>query len=559
MYRCNSVQWFNFKRVIEFFAFHLIRGFMAFFYFRFYLIFFFFTGCAPLIKPEQEEVKILPPEELYGELFYDVQTQAVFEDSKTFVDVIPKYDVDLIKERYSELKPKSTANIREFVSENFIVPEEKAVYVTDSSAIQQNIEKLWQVLKRPADEKVSGTLIPLPHPYIVPGGRFREIYYWDSYFTMLGLQEDGEIEMIQNMVDNFSHLIDEFGFIPNGNRTYYLSRSQPPFYALMVDVLAESKSDTIYLHYLEHLEKEHDFWMEGLEEIEGDQDSYRRVVELPDGDVLNRYWDENTVPRPESYREDVATANEAISDFPGLKKEDVYRNLRAAAESGWDFSSRWLAADPENNFDLSTIHTTSIIPVDLNSLLYHLEKTIAKAYDLKGQLVKSKTFELKAEARKEAIQQYLWDDEEEFFMDYNFEEEENTPVLSLAGVYPLFFEIAQNDQAEFVTARIDELFLKPGGVVTTPNHTGEQWDAPNGWAPLQWITIKGLRNYEQNDLAEEIKQRWLELNKEVYQQTYKMLEKYNVEDLSKESGGGEYPTQDGFGWTNGVYQKLSKE
>jgi alpha,alpha-trehalase len=144
-------------------------------------------------------------------------------------------------------------------------------------------------------------------------------------------------------------------------------------------------------------------------------------------------------------------------------------------------------------------------------------------------------------------------------MDYDFKKKQSTQVISLAGAYPLFFEIADDAQAKAVAEKIQSSFLKPGGLVSTPYNTGQQWDAPNGWAPLQWISIQGLRNYGQDSMASDIKDKWLKLNQRVYQQTYKMLEKYNVEDLSKESGGGEYPTQDGFGWTNGVYQKLSKE
>ncbi|MFO7719572.1 MAG: alpha,alpha-trehalase TreF [Gillisia sp.] len=520
----------------------------------------FLSSCATLTHSESREAQILPPEELYGELFFDVQTNKdVFEDSKTFVDAIPLYDAAKIRSDYANLKSKSASEISKFVYKNFTVPEEQSVYKTDSSSINEHITKLWDVLKRPADKEVSGTLLPLPHPYIVPGGRFREIYYWDSYFTLLGLQEDGEIAIIQNMVDNFSHLINEFGFIPNGNRTYYLSRSQPPFYSLMVDVLAKSKSDAVYTSYLETLLKEYNFWMTGSESLTPTSNSNKRVVRLEDGTILNRYWDENNTPRPESYREDVETATLAILEFPNLKREDVYRDLRAGAESGWDFSSRWLTDDKEDGFKLSSIHTTHIIPIDLNSLLYHLEETIYKAYGIKGDSKNYVIFKQKAIARKNAIQKYLWNDKKEFFMDYNFEKRESTPVYSLAGVYPLFFELADNEQAEKVTQKIREMFLKPGGVVSTPYTTGQQWDAPNGWAPLQWITISGLRNYDQNELAEEIKERWLNLNRQVYKDTYKLLEKYNVEDLSKESGGGEYPTQDGFGWTNGVFQKLSKE
>jgi len=250
------------------------------------------------------------------------------------------------------------------------------MYKSDSLPINEHITKLWNGLKRQPDIIQSGTLIPLPYPYIIPGGRFREIYYWDSYFTMLGLQKDNQIEMIQNMVDNFTYLIDLYGFVPNGNRTYYLSRSQPPFYALMVKLLAESKGDSIYLKFLSSIEKEYDFWMNGTDRLTNGVKAYRRVVRLPDGEILNRYWDDTNTPRAESYHEDIKTANEAVLKIPGSRQEDVYRNLRAAAESGWDFSSRWLTRDDENKFNLYTIHTTDIIPVDLNSLVYNIELTL---------------------------------------------------------------------------------------------------------------------------------------------------------------------------------------
>lgn len=534
--------------------------------FRFYylLILFFIFSCRTGPDPEQElemvdqEVEVLPPSELYGHLFYDAQNKQIFPDSKTFVDVVPEYNVGLIRQRYGMLGDTSKAAISEFIEQHFKIPgHDENTYKTDSSSISEHITKLWNVLKRPADEQKSGTLIPLPNPYIVPGGRFREIYYWDSYFTMLGLQQDRQIETIQNMVDNFAYLINQYGYIPNGNRTYYLGRSQPPFFAMMVKVLAESKGEKVFTNYLPELEKEYDFWMDGSNNLEGEKE-YRRVVKMKDGEILNRYWDDNATPRPESYREDIKTAEAAVKKNPDLTKEEVYRNLRAAAESGWDFSSRWLDKNDNGEYDLSTIHTTDIVPVDLNSLLYNLEMTISKAASQAGNKEKSDEFSQKAQTRKEAIQKYLWNEKEGFYMDYNFKKQQFTGIYSLAASYPLFFNIPDKDQAEKVTSVISKKLLAPGGVLTTNNNTGEQWDAPNGWAPLQWMTIKGLENYDL-PLAETIKSRWLKLNEDVYKRTYKMTEKYNVTDLSKESGGGEYPTQDGFGWSNGVYQKLSHE
>lgn len=531
--------------------------------FLFLCSFLLLNACSSAVKTEEKRTEekplsILPPEELYGELFFDVQeNESLFSDSKTFVDAVPRISPEELRKRYSEEQPETNAEMKAFLNETFKIPQADTKYLTDSSSINLHINKLWDVLKRPADEQVSGTLIPLPNPYIVPGGRFREIYYWDSYFTMLGLQEDGETETIRNMVDNFAWLIENYGFIPNGNRTYYLSRSQPPFFAKMVELLAETEGEEVYTEYLPVLQKEYDFWMRGSENAE--LGSYKRVVILPDGEILNRYWDDKNTPRPESYREDVETAEKAISKNPDRTREEVYRDLRAAAESGWDFSSRWLSINGNGDFNLYSIHTTQIIPVDLNSLLYNLERTLARAYELDAVPEKARTFRRKAENRKAAIQKYLWEEETGFYFDYNFKNDKTTGIYSLAGVYPLFLEIAEKEQARKVAEALEQVFLRPGGLVSTPHHTGQQWDAPNGWAPLQYMGIEGLRNYGKDQLATEIKQRWLNLNQNVYQKTYKLLEKYNVEDLSKESGGGEYPTQDGFGWTNGVYQKLSKE
>lgn len=526
--------------------------------FLFLCSFILLNACSSALKTEEKSVSILPPEELYGDLFYEVQeNENLFADSKTFVDAVPRIAPREIRENYAEEQPETNAELKDFINQNFRIPEEASTYKTDSSSINLHIKKLWDVLKRPADEQVSGTLIPLPNPYIVPGGRFREIYYWDSYFTMLGLQEDGEIGTIRNMVDNFAWLIETYGFIPNGNRTYYLSRSQPPFFAKMIELLADIEGEQVYSEYLPALQKEYAFWMKGSENEE--LEAYKRVVKLPGGEILNRYWDDKNSPRPESYREDVETAEKAIAKNPERTREEVYRDLRAAAESGWDFSSRWLSINGNGDFNLYSIHTTHIIPVDLNSLLYNLEETLAHAYELEEAQEKAETFRKKAENRKAAIQKYLWEEETGFYFDYNFKKENTTGIYSLAGVYPLFLEIAEEGQANKVATSLERVFLRPGGLVSTPHNTGQQWDAPNGWAPLQYMSIEGLRNYDKDELASEIKRRWLDLNQNVYENTYKLLEKYNVEDLSKESGGGEYPTQDGFGWTNGVYQKLSKE
>lgn len=501
----------------------------------------------------EETKQHLPPDERYGSMFKEIQLARVFPDGKTFVDTSPKFPTDVILAKYEEQKNLPDFDLKTFVLENFDLPKQYASgFESDTSkTAAEHINSLWTVLTREPDESGMGTLIPLPHPYIVPGGRFGEIYYWDSYFTILGLQAAGKADMIENMVNNFSYLIDTVGFIPNGNRTYFLGRSQPPFYAAIVGVLAEMKGDEIYKTYLPQLEKEYNFWMDGVEQLDQNKETaYRRVVRLNNGSILNRYWDNFESPRPESYKEDVETAKETKRPA-----KTVYRHLRAGAESGWDYSSRWFA-DKQN---ISTIHTTDIIPVDLNALLYNLEVTLFKAQSVAGNQEAAATYQQKAAQRQQALINFCWNEEKGLFMDYDFKANVLTNVPSLATMYPLYFNMATPEQAEKVAQVIEKDFLQAGGVPATLNRTGQQWDAPNGWAPLQWMTIKGLRNYEHNTLANTIKERWVALNVKVYKNTGKMVEKYNVMDEELEAGGGEYPLQDGFGWTNGILLKLLSE
>jgi alpha,alpha-trehalase len=483
--------------------------------------------------------------ETLSPLYEDVQISGIFSDSKYFVDSIPKSTTENILALYESQKRSDGFSLKQFIDTHFIYPSENNnEYNSSNKPITEHLNDLWNELTRQPDA-AGGTLIPLPFPYIVPGGRFREIYYWDSYFTMLGLKESGRIDLIENMVNNFSYLINQFGHIPNGNRTYYLSRSQPPFFSLMISVLMDTKGPHILQDYLAPLEKEYQFWMDGVEQLGPNNISHRRVVRLWNGMIMNRFWDDKDTPRPEAYIEDKHIAS--LSNRPA---EAVYRDIRAAAESGWDFSSRWFA----DGTNMHSIETTSIIPIDLNCLLFFMEVMIASAYFNQNDQAKGKSYLIKSEERKKAIQYFCWNEEKNFFFDYQFEKRTHTPHYTLAAAFPLFFHIAHIDQINAVDKLMQEKLLADGGLITTTNNTGQQWDAPNGWAPLQWITYKGLLSIDENNkTAAKIKNNWLSLNEKTYADTGKMMEKYNVADISILAGGGEYPNQDGFGWTNGVY------
>jgi alpha,alpha-trehalase len=490
------------------------------------------------------------PQVEFQDLFAAVATAGIFPDSKTFADAVPLQSPAIILHEYHAQHPDSAESLRQFVTQRFTVPTSGPVVSIAAPAahlpLGPHIDALWAQLERDTPTVPDyASAVALPKPYVVPGGRFRELYYWDSYFTMLGLARSGRQDLVKDMVDDFAWLIDTYGHVPNGTRTYYLGRSQPPFFFEMVALLRPADPAAAWAQYLPQLRREYAFWMAGATTLKA-PGAVRRVVRLADGAVLNRYWDDVAAPRDESWREDVKLARSSARE-PG----QLYRDIRAAAESGWDFSARWLR-DPRS---LSSIDTTQIAPVDLNSLLFGLEQAIRAGCERQGDRPCSGEFAQRAAGRRRAIDRYLWDDARGSYADYCWSDQRRTPVLSAATLYPLFESLASAAQASRVAAVVRASLLARGGLATTTLTTGLQWDAPNGWAPLQWIAVRGLRDSGQAPLAAAIACRWLVTVTTAYQDSGRLVEKYNVVSQGG-GGGGEYPLQDGFGWTNGVTREL---
>ncbi|KJY89744.1 alpha,alpha-trehalase [Pseudoalteromonas piscicida] len=482
------------------------------------------------------------------EIFKAVQSAGLFSDSKVFADAIAKIPLAEIENQYVMQKPTGEALLR-FVHAHFdFVANKELDALPDFTSAQQYISALWSRLSRKPSTVAKGSLLPLPHPYVVPGGRFNEIYYWDSYFTALGLLDENRSDLVEGMLDNFVSLIDRIGHVPNGNRDYYQSRSQPPVTALMVDLLWQEKShDKQWLSRVtQALLKEHQFWQTGEGLSCTDKKAQYRVVNMPCGGTLNRYWDPLAAPRPESFIEDIELAA-AVTD-----SETFYQHIRAACESGWDFSSRWLA----NADDLASIRTTDIIPVDLNALLVLLESQIARCFEKLNELTQARYYANLASNRSALIQKYCWCDEKGWFFDVDLNDYARTTVESLAGVVPMFAELVTPEQAEHIGKKLEAEFLQQGGLVSTLVTTSQQWDSPNGWAPLQWFAVSGLRAYGQNQLAKKIMQAWLYAVETGFEQTGCLLEKYNMVEPDKQASGGEYVVQQGFGWTNGVTSRF---
>jgi alpha,alpha-trehalase len=484
------------------------------------------------------------PAELFGELLHEVQMRRLFPDGKYFVDMEPRLPPAQIMSRFHRLCSRDDRTLAAFVAEHFDPPAHTAGGVhesTSSDTLLTHISASWdRLLRRPQTASSFSSSLPLSAPYLVPGGRFREFYYWDSFFTLLGLNADGREDLVEATIENCTSLIERFGFVPNGSRTYYLGRSQPPVYHLMLDRSRAGEGATGERR-LDALLTEHSFWMAGAGSLRP-RDAVRRVVCMPDGSILNRYWDESERPRDESYAEDVITARHS-----GRHAPTVFRNLRAAAESGWDFSSRWYG----DGMGLGSTRTLEIVPIDLNCLLLGLEQAVTRRAAGLGACSLALHFESLARSRRRALQTYCWNSREQRFGDCLWSTGEMTASINSAALFPLFTAIASEQQAEAMATLVRRELLAPGGVRTTAILSGEQWDLPNGWAPLQWIAAMGLIRYGHVELGRTIAARWTSTVRRDYHDLGLLFEKYDVE-CQTPGRGGEYPVQVGFGWTNGV-------
>ncbi|KAG1692793.1 hypothetical protein DVH05_024408 [Phytophthora capsici] len=558
-----------------------------------------------------------------GPLLHAVQMANVFSDSKYFVDMPIKenssaFDI-LVDFQRRELamteyrpNPQDTheQQLRRFIDDHFDPPGTDLLPITpfDYQGLNHppmvadiqdeelrdwafGLHKIWQSLGRIRNPQVKGSLLrsrKLDEPslnqpanvLIVPGGRFRESYYWDSYWIVQGLLVSDMPVTARGIVNHLLEYVSEFGFVPNGGRIYYLTRSQPPMLSDMVKLVArlpvsgnESEYDDEYLRAaLPILEREYDFWMQ--------HGPCGHAVELTRQNksaggsstvtyVLNRYTSNANHPRPESYREDVLVAAEIFDRTMLMEdgnaaaterhKDKYYNNVIAAAESGWDFSSRWLR-DP---LDMKSMMTTSVVPVDLNSIMYRVERNLMEFNLHLGNNQRAKFFERAAARRQEAIDAILWSEKHQSWKDYDLETDTHSPIVSVSDYTPLWakaFNSTDIDRLKLVVTSLKNSgLLKVGGVQTTTIFTGQQWDAPNAWPPEQDIIVEGLlavNTSESYSLAQELSQTWTQTSLTAWKQTGLMFEKYNASEVGGLGAGGEYFPQFGFGWTNGVILKF---
>ena len=431
-------------------------------------------------------------------------------------------------------------------------------------------------------------LLYLPSKYVVPGGRFNEMYGWDSYFIIRGLVRDNRIELARGMVENFFFEIEHYGAVLNANRTYYLTRSQPPFLTSMILAVYEAQKAAGH---------EDRAWLEKAYGYAArDYSLWTREPHLAGSTGLSRYYDFGNGPAPESLKDETGHLTQVAAYFlahPGggrgylaptkngdasqasvgplfglqvcettttmarsdcasagsaALSTDYYKGDRAMRESGYDISFRF------GPFGAATHHYA---PVCLNSLLYKTEEDLALMSDMLGRKKEAADWRKRADDRKERIQTYLWDAKRGLYFDYDFEKQLQSSYEYVTTFLPMWTGIATPEQARAIMKNL-AVFEKPGGLVMSPFESGAQWDYPYAWAPNQLLADEGIRRYGFKDDADRVSYEFLSTVAENFRRDGTIREKYNAVTRSSETQvtAGYHMNIVGFGWTNGVFLAL---
>lgn len=572
----------------------------------------------------------------HGGLLDAVQRTGLFQDSKHFVDMPLRVDPEEALAAFEALPVQARSNperLRSFVEDHFEepgvellphVPRDwhdeppllKHVRDPELQELLRALNSLWLTLCRVVAPRVQDapqrhSILHRRFPVVLPGGRFRETYYWDSYWIVEGMLACGMIETAKGLVQNLLDDVECFGFVPNGSRIYYLNRSQPPLLCEMVATVARALDNGATPNAASDwlatavplLLQEYDYWMDrGRGGVDGQRGRHRIDFDVLGGDrhTLNRYYADWDRPRPESYREDVATA---VGADTADAAAEIYREIASAAESGWDFSSRWgRAGSISGAFSVGDTATTQVLPVDLNAILYRAERTLAvlaeacdtssslreleRRFALEGACTLSSSSAVglasAAERRRRAIDSSMWREAAGRWVDIplprpgrsggsatgsGLSDGEGQRVVALTDfAAPLWAGLASPAQAEAAVRalRRSGLLGEAGAMTTTTQPaSGQQWDAPNAWPPLQSMLIQGLSRLPASSggpaLAEDLAQRWISTCFTAWRRSGFMYEKYDATRLGAGGGGGEYEPQVGFGWSNGVVLQLLRD
>ncbi|CAB4059318.1 TREH [Lepeophtheirus salmonis] len=497
----------------------------------------------------------------------DVVNKAqVYNDSKTFVDKPLRFDIDVVLEGFHALMKKTSNDpnreeLKSFLDDNFeevnnelidwAPPDwnENPEFLSKISdpiliAFGKDLNSRWKSLGRKIKNSVKEnedrhTEIYMEHPFIVPGGRFREMYYWDSYCTILGLLVSNMPDTVKGMLENFVGLVQKYGHIPNGNRIYYINRSQPPLFISMVDIYYKATSDNTFLEEnIKVLEEEFQFWLENRSvEVEKDDEKY----------TLFRYNVNVGTPRPESYLPDL---NESYHFGTEADKEEFLSKYEIWCR---EWLGLFFKMVHQRNFQCGRFSRYENNPNNSGGAQFLLVQKcpnfLGDFYGILGNEEKEKEYRKKEKSIRSAIESVLWNEEE-----------------GICNVAPLWAECFTDTRTRNrIRSVMNYLRNAPamkylGGVPTSMLKSGQQWDLSNAWPPLQEIVITALENTndpDAKDMAFNLAQRWTNNNWLTYNNSKKvMFEKFDVEKVGLPGRGGEYKVVEGFGWTNGVMLHL---
>ncbi|CAH0398060.1 unnamed protein product [Chilo suppressalis] len=511
-----------------------------------------------------------------SELLHHVQMARLYPDSKTFVDLHMRDSEEVIladfrkllnetenptKEQLQAFVDKhfdSTSELEEWTPSDYTENPQFLFGIHDEQLRQfgKDINAIWPDLGRKVKSQVLQSpdrfsFVPISNGFIIPGGRFTEIYYWDTYWIVEGLLISGMKETARGMIENLIQLLKTIGHVPNGSRWYYQNRSQPPLLSAMMSLYIRETKDMKFLKdNIKALEDELRYWLD------------TQIITFDKGErsyTLLRYFSPSKGPRPESYYEDYNSAQVFASEE---RKQEFYTDIKSAAESGWDFSSRWFVGnDGDNSGNLTTIHTRDIIPVDLNAIFANALQNMAYFQALVLNPFRAAHWAFLAKQWRDNIEAVLWDDTDGVWYDYDLPYKNHRKYFYPSNVAPLWMGVVSKSLIRRRSARVLNYLKKShgldyeGGVPSSLIRSGEQWDFPNAWPPLVSIMVNALEALgtdEGNKLAFQVAQTWVRACQKGFTANKQMFEKYDAEVPGLYGGGGEYRVQSGFGWSNGV-------
>ena len=521
-----------------------------------------------------------------GELFEMVQLYNIFNNSKYFVDMKLLNDSEVVLKEFKQLKRKNKGNIKPKVLESFIlkyfdVPGNDLVALkpldwkriprfidaVDDKSLRDwllELNKLWKEFARKTPEDVKNnplrySQIYLPHGFIVPGGMFREMYFWDTYWIVDGLLLCGMKETVKGILENFLYLVDTIGYVPNASRKYYIGRSQVPLLLPMVDLYVKAIGNYSFVEkHFPLLEKEYDYW-----------NNYSRVNFTHENVnyALFTYRDNATGPRPEGYYDDYNILQNMTKARAGQFSADI----RAACASGWDFSSRWFINENGRSDNFMDLKTHDVVPVDLNSIMGYNAHLLSVYSRKLGMYTKEARYASEASMMNHTISRLFWNDQKGFWFDFSLRKRGLVDdTFYGSGFVPLFTRsYGKERDPKYIVDKVLQ-YMKdvnltkfPGGMPASLYNSSQQWDYPLGWAPLQYFAVMGLRdaatfNKSAEVLAHKLASKWVLNTYYTYinNTPHRMMEKYNVTTIGVAGNGGFYPNQSGFGWTNAVVMRF---